>query len=467
MDPPGATHEVPRSVQESAATNGLRPDPLPAVERVTENQRDSGLLRSVGPLAFAASLFNAIIGAGIFVVPAALSASMGPYAPLAFVVCAIAIGSAALCLAEGGSRVPTSGGIYGYIEVAFGPMVGYVTGTALWFGNILACGGVAAALGDLVAGQVPPSYAITVRAATIVGLVGGIALVNVAGARQGARLASVATLLKLLPLLIFIAAGALALHGSSYASSGPPSLENVDRGILLALFAFTGMEVTLSASGEVAQPARSIPRALALSISAVALLYISIQVIAQGILGPALAHSSTPLADAMARVSPLLRWLMLATATVSMIGWLSSDFLGSPRMLFAFGRDGMLPRVLGRVHEKSRTPYVAILFYATLAIFFALTGTFAKLAVLATLASALLYGTGSAAAWVLAQRGVAHAGPPLNSRWLGPAAIIAVGSMLAMIGLAAVDEIIGLLALIVLSSLVYVLSVRIPVARRG
>ncbi|HET9391437.1 MAG TPA: amino acid permease [Steroidobacteraceae bacterium] len=434
---------------------------------MTENQRDSGLLRSVGPLAFAASLFNAIIGAGIFVVPAALSASMGPYAPLAFVVCAIAIGSAALCLAEGGSRVPTSGGIYGYIEVAFGPMVGYVTGTALWFGNILACGGVAAALGDLVAGQVPPSYAAAVRAATIVGLVGGIALVNVAGARQGARLASVATVLKLLPLLIFIAAGALALQGSSYATSGPPSLENVDRGILLALFAFTGMEVTLSASGEVAQPARSIPRALALSISAVALLYISIQVIAQGILGPALAHSSTPLADAMARVSPLLRWLMLATATVSMIGWLSSDFLGSPRMLFAFGRDGMLPRVLGRVHEKGRTPYVAILFYATLAIFFALTGTFAKLAVLATLASALLYGTGSAAAWVLARRGVAQAGPPLNSRWLGPAAIVAVGSMLAMIGLAAVEEIVGILALIVISSLVYVLSVRFPVARRG
>lgn len=458
---------VSRSVQERVATNGLPADPLIAVERVTENQRDSGLLRSVGPLAFAASIFNAIIGAGIFVVPAAMSASMGPYAPLAFVVCAIAIGSAALCLAEGGSRVPTSGGIYGYIEIAFGPLVGYVAGTALWLGNILACGGVAAALGDLVAGLVPAPYAAMAYAASVVGLVGAIALVNVAGASKGARLASVATLLKLLPLLIFIAAGVVVLHGSSFAVSSRPTLENVDRGILLALFAFTGMEVTLSASGEVAQPARSIPRALALSISAVALLYISIQVVAQGILGPALAHSPTPLADAMARVSPVLRWLMLVTATVSMIGWLSSDFLGSPRMLFAFGREGLLPRVLGRVHEKTRTPYVAILVYAVLATLFALTGTFAKLAVLATLASALLYGMGSAAAWVLARRGVAQAGPPLNSRWLTPAAIIAVGSMLTMIGLASRNEILGMLALIASSAIVYALSARWAVARLG
>ncbi|HEY3785936.1 MAG TPA: amino acid permease [Steroidobacteraceae bacterium] len=434
---------------------------------MTENQRDSGLLRSVGPLAFAASIFNAIIGAGIFVVPAALSASMGPYAPLAFVVCTVAIGSAALCLAEGGSRVPTSGGIYGYIEVAFGPLVGYVAGTTLWFGNILACGGVAAALGDLLASQVPIQYATVAHAASIVGLVGAIALVNVAGASKGARLASVATLLKLVPLLIFIAAGIVALHGSSFAVSAPPTLENLDRGILLALFAFTGMEVTLSASGEVAQPARAIPRALALSIGAVALLYICIQVIAQGILGPALANSPTPLADAMARVSPVLRWLMLVTASVSMVGWLSSDFLGSPRMLFAFGRDGLLPGVLGRVHERTRTPYVAILAYATLATVFALTGTFAKLAVLATLASALLYGCGSAAAWVLARRGVAQAGPPLNSRWLTPAAIIAVGSMLAMIGLAARSEILGMLALIAISALVYAFSARWAVARLG
>src|SRR5581483_5196049 len=335
------------SVQERAEIIAL-PGPDVTVERMTENQRDRGLLRAVGPLTFAASIFNGIIGAGIFVVPAALSASMGVYSPLAFVVCGIAIGSVALCLAEGGSRIPTSGGIYGYIEVAFGPLVGYVAGTVLWFGNVLACGGVAAALADLIASLVPASYAPVVHAASIVGLVGGIALVNIAGAAQGARLASIATVLKLLPLAIFIVAGAFAWHGGGFVVTAPPTPQGFDRGILLALFALTGMEVTLSASGEVAQPARSIPRALALSISAVTVLYISIEAVAQGILGPALAQSTTPLADAMAQISPALRWMMLVAASVSMLGWLSSDFLGSPRMLFAFARDGLLFSILGR-----------------------------------------------------------------------------------------------------------------------
>jgi amino acid transporter len=52
---------------------------------------------------------------------------------IAFVVCAIAIGSVAICWAEGGSRIPTSGGPYGYIETAFGPLAGYIAGTILWF----------------------------------------------------------------------------------------------------------------------------------------------------------------------------------------------------------------------------------------------------------------------------------------------------------------------------------------------
>ena len=94
------------------------------------------------------------------------------------------------------------------------------------------------------------------------------------------------------------------------------------------------------------------------------------------------------------------------------------NMLGTPRMLFAFARDGYLPSVLGRVHPRSRIPHVAILCYAALAIGLALSGTFAELAVLATLGSAAVYIAGCAAAWRLARRGVARAGVPLNYRWL-------------------------------------------------
>jgi amino acid transporter len=147
-----------------------------------------------------------------------------------------------------------------------------------------------------------------------------------------------------------------------------------------------------------------------------------------------------------------------------MFGWMGTDILGTPRMLFAFARDGWLPRALGRVHSHSHAPHVAILCYAALTIALALTGTFAELAVLSTLATAVYYIGGCAAAWQLARRGVAVAGAPLNFRWLGAVAAIGIGSMLLLIALASRAEIVGLLAVTGGSALLYVLQTR---ARSG
>jgi amino acid transporter len=195
------------------------------------------------------------------------------------------------------------------------------------------------------------------------------------------------------------------------------------------------------------------------------LLYVAIQVVAQGILGPSLAQSTVPLADAMARISPTLRLLMLGGAAVSMFGWLSGDILSTPRMLFAFARDGWLPSLLGRLHGRTNVPHVSIICYAAIATGLAITGTFAELAVLATLASAMLYILGCGAAWQLARRGVAESGAPLNFRWLFTAVVVGIGSMLVLIALASAEEIIGLLVLVSVCVAVYLLQARAAVAR--
>jgi len=240
-----------------------------------------------------------------------------------------------------------------------------------------------------------------------------------------------------------------------------PGMAGLGRALILAVFAISGMEIALGASGEVADPARTIPRALALAMVTVTVLYIAIQIVAQGILGPALAHSTVPLADAMGRISPALRVLMLAGAAVSMFGLLSSELLGNPRILFAFARDGFLPALLGRVHPRSHAPHVAILVNAGIAIGLALTGTFAELAVLSALATMPLYILGCAAAWRLARRGVVQGGEPLNFRWLGSAAMVGVASMLLFISLAARAEIIGLLVVLAGSVACYLLLTRL------
>jgi APA family basic amino acid/polyamine antiporter len=406
-----------------------------------------------------------VVGAGIFAVPAALAACVGPYAPVAFLACGFAVGAVAICFAEGGSRVPTSGGVYGIIEAAFGPLTGYVSGTLLWVCCVLACGAVAAALADVVASLFPQSFMGPVRAGVIVGVIGGIAIVNIGGVVRGARLVSATTTLKLAPLVIFILVGASAIHSSNFLLTAQPDAQGFGRAVILAVFALVGMETSLCASGEVVQPNRTIPRALSIAMLSTIILYVAIQVIAQGILGSSLASSKAPLADAMAHIHPALRALMLAGAALSMFGWLGSDILGSPRQLFAFARDGLLPGVLGRLHPRSHAPYIAILCYATLAIVLALTGTFAELVVLSTLAIAALYIAGCAGSWVLARRGIALSGRPLNFRFLGAAAVIGISSMLTLIALGSRQEIIGLVTLIGFSVLLYLVQARSALAR--
>ena len=113
------------------------------------------LVRALGVRALAANVVNNIVGSGIFVLPAAVAAILGPAAAVAYVLCAVMIGLVGLCFAEVGSRVQAAGGPYAYVEAAFGPYVGFLAGLLFWFGSIVAsCAAVAtvfaASLGALL-----------------------------------------------------------------------------------------------------------------------------------------------------------------------------------------------------------------------------------------------------------------------------------------------------------------------------
>src|SRR6058998_4053293 len=89
---------------------------------------DAALLRAVGTWGLAASIVNVTVGAGIFRLPASVASSLGPAAPLAYGLCTVAMGLIVLCFAEAGSRVSLTGGLYAYVEVAFGPFVAFLAG---------------------------------------------------------------------------------------------------------------------------------------------------------------------------------------------------------------------------------------------------------------------------------------------------------------------------------------------------
>ena len=404
-----------------------------------------GLARALGPWGLGAGVFNTVVGAGIFVLPATLAREVGAAAPLVYLACAVAMGGVALCFAAAGSRVPTSGGPAGYVQAAFGPLAGFVIGVLVWLGAVLAAAGITAAIADSLARVLPSIGHGAGRNAFIVALLGMFAVVNIAGATPGVRLVGVMTGAKLIPLLVLLAVGAAHLHfGHPISAIGHSPSAGFGRAMILALFAFQGMETALSLSGEVRRPERNVPLGLLGAMGLVTTLYIAIQIVAQGVLGPALARSSAPLADAAGSISPVLGQLLLVGAAISMLGYLASDALSAPRLLYTFARQGLLPRGLGAVSGTTRAPYPAILLHAGLAALLALSGSFAELATLSSLTTVVVYMAGCLAAVMLQRRQVALAGPPLKLKGLIVAAAIGIAGMVWIAIHASVWEALGL-----------------------
>jgi amino acid transporter len=238
-------------------------------------------------------------------------------------------------------------------------------------------------------------------------------------------------------------------------ASGPFSA-GFARAVILGMFAFSGMETVLGASGEVKDPHKSLPQALFGAMGFVLLLYVAVQLGAQKLLGAALAHEAAPLAAAASRVSAVAGGVLIAGAALSMLGWIASDILGAPRLLFAFARDGLLPGILGQVHARTHVPYVAIVAHAGLASALAISGSFTGLVVASTLNTAGVYFLGCGAAWVLHRRGTAHsAGAPINLRVLPAASVLGMASMVLLVGAAEPAEQFGLFAVVAGSVVLY------------
>jgi basic amino acid/polyamine antiporter, APA family len=226
----------------------------------------------------------------------------------------------------------------------------------------------------------------------------------------------VLTVAKILPLVLLVVGGIFAIDPSHLAVTHAPDLGTLARSSILLIFAFAGIEAALVPSGEVKDPARTVPRAIFLAMATVTILYALLQFVAQGVLGPALATSkAAPLADAAGiALGGWARQLLLVGAVVSMLGHAGAMTLATPRTLFAFARDGFLPAALARTHPVYRSPVAAILLQCVIVLALAISSTFERLAILANISTLVLYGTCCLATWQLRRRDVRAGGTPFR-----------------------------------------------------
>lgn len=407
---------------------------------------ERGLSRSLGVRELTASIITITIGGGLFLLPAGIAASLGAAAWVAYVVCAMVFGLIALCFAEAGSRVSLSGGPYAYVEMAFGPFVGYLSGVLVLLFGLFGHAAVAAGFMRAVNALVPGAGTGLAGGVLIAVVSGSFAFINLRGAGPGARLIEIGTVAKLVPLVFIGTVGLFAVDRANLAWPGMPPLGDLTGTSMTLMFAFFGVETALAPSGEVRDPARTVPRAILLGVGAVTLLYLGVQLSAQGILGPDLVnHPDAPLAAAAEK--GFGRWaglMLMIGAAVSMVANNSGFMLAMPRSVFAMARDGFLPRTLAHVDGKTHVPSHAILVYATVVTALAASGTFMSLVKLSSVAALLMYLLCCLAVIGLRRRGVRLDAEPFTIPggalvpWLASAAILALLSTATMAELEAV-----------------------------
>ncbi len=339
-----------------------------------------------------ALVVGTIIGASIFVQPSEITARV-PSVPGILAVWALAglltLAGALIC-AELASTFPESGGVYVYLREAFGRPLGFLWGWAMFWSmhsGIIAAIAVVCAryAGALVPLDDTESKLVAIGAIVL------LSVVNYLGVRQGSRLQTVFTVVKVLAVVLIVALGfllgsphassPLAPRPSSLPSALGPRLSALLSALAAGLFAFGGWHMVTYSAEETVEPRKTIPRALALGVGIVTIAYLAMNAVYLYTLPLETVAGSTRVAADLAEaiLGPGGARLIAILVIFSAFGALAGIVLAGPRVYLAMSRDGLLFQWAGAIHPKHLTPHWAILLQAVWASVLVATGTFRDL----------------------------------------------------------------------------------------
>ncbi len=323
-----------------------------------------------------ALVLNSVVGSGVFVLPGTIAGILGWQAMGAWSAAAVAIGVMIACFAEVASRFNGAGGAYLYTQAAFGPFVGIQMAWLTYFARCLSAAAQANLFTTALAEFYPWAATRTGQVSLTTLFIGTLAAINIRGTGAGAQTSNAFAIIKIASLAVFAAAG-LGFLASGYSTmhTNPtdPTLHGWLSTFLLLVFAYGGFEGALIPLAEAKDPRRDAPRALLTSFGLVIVLYLGVQLAVLVMVQDA-AHAPRPLALAarhMVGAPGAVAMTLLVVASV--YGWMASNMLNMPRLTAALAHDGVLPRVLGTLHPRFRTPWASIVLFAVVSWSLALT----------------------------------------------------------------------------------------------
>jgi APA family basic amino acid/polyamine antiporter len=304
------------------------------------------------------------IGSGVFMLPASL-ASFGMYSIAGWIASAVGAISLAMVFASLCARFPKTGGPHVYIERLFGRDTSFFAGWTYWVVSwVSSTAVIVAAIGYLspfIGDQSP--YVYLALEIILLLLIGSL---NLFGVSIAGRAETVFTLLKFLPLFIVPVAAIwqfdIANFQVSEVIASQSSSTSIAQAALLTLWGFVGLESATTPAGSVENPGKTIPRALIIGTSIVAMIYIFNSMAIMGLIpGQILANSNAPYVTAAQYVfgGNWHLWISIA-ASIVCIGTLNAWVLTSGQISLGLAEDKMMPATFARLN-KNNAPYASII----------------------------------------------------------------------------------------------------------
>jgi amino acid transporter len=314
-------------------------------------ERDLGL-----PTVIAISV-GAMIGSGIFILPALALKIAGPSVVLAYLLAGILVVPAALSKSEMATAMPEAGGTYIYIERGMGPLLGTVAGVGTWF-SLAFKGGLA------LVGGVP--YLVVVFDLPVkpvaLGLAAVLILVNLLGAKQTGRLQVIIVVVMLAALSWFVVGSGTSVQQANFEPFFADGWGGLLAATGLVFVSYAGVTKVASVAEEVENPDRNIPLGILGSLAFTTLLYVLIVAIIVGVTEPGTVSGSlTPVAEAAeATLGGAGVAVVIVAAVLALISTANAGILSSSRYPFAMARDGLVPKSLAEVSDRFGTPSLSI-----------------------------------------------------------------------------------------------------------
>ena len=328
-----------------------------------------------------------MLGSGIFVLPGLASSITGPSVWLAYLLGAICVLPAALSKSELATAMPSSGGTYVYIERAFGPLFGTISGIGLWLSLLLkssfALIGLSAYLSVLI--KIDSAMAQLVA----IGFLILILLLNIFGVKKVGKVQLLIVSVSLIGL------GALFIIG--FPKTNPdfltPFMSEGNAGLISAVafvyISYSGVIKVAAIAGDIKNPSKNLPLAMILSLLSITAIYVFTAFILVGNISPESLGTDLKPIHTLAYIlgGKYFGYTAAVVGILTLLSGANSGVLASSRFPFAMARDLLMPTVFSKIHSKYLTPVIAILFTGLL---MALVILFLDVVKIAKLASAFM-----------------------------------------------------------------------------